>query len=92
MPYCPSDSRDDDDTVKVRYKIHTFAEKLVSEYTGFNFAQIEELPIDVYYMLLRDAFIYKQSQTKEGREYLEECWILEQTEPDRETLRDHFEE
>ena len=43
-------------------------------------------------MLLRDAFIYKQSQTKEGREYLEECWILEQTEPDREALRDHFEE
>jgi len=26
-------------------------------------------------------------QTEEGREYLENCWRLEQTNPDRESLR-----
>jgi len=27
------------------------------------------------------------NQTEEGREYLERCWIMEQTKPDREKIR-----
>jgi hypothetical protein len=48
------------------------------------------LPIDVYMLLMRDAFIFKQSQTPAGREYLENCWRIEQTEPDRKALRRRF--
>lgn len=55
-----------------------------------NFLQIEELPVDAYFLLIRDAFIYKQKQTEAGREYLENCWRLEQTEPDRKALRERF--
>ena len=55
-----------------------------------NFLEIEDLPIDTYFLLMRDAFIYKQSQSEVGRDYLEKCWILEQTEPDRKALRQKF--
>lgn len=62
----------------------------MSEHTGLSFAEIEELRIDIFMLLLRDAFIYKQSQTEAGRDYLEKCWILEQKDPDRTALREKF--
>ena len=62
----------------------------MSDYTGFSFIEIEELPIDTYFFLLRDAFIYKHNQSEEGREYLKNCWRLEQTEPDVKKLREKF--
>lgn len=74
----------------VRYTTVTVGEKLVADYTGLNFLEIEELPIDTYFLLLRDAFIYDRQKTEAGREYLENCWRLEQTEPDRKALRKKF--
>ena len=49
--------------------------------------EIEGLDYIDYLQLKRDAFIYKQSQTEYGREYLENAYRLEQTTPDREGLR-----
>ena len=72
------------------YHITTIGEKLVSDYTGLNFVQIEELPIDVYMLLMRDAFIYKQEKSEEGQKYLANCWRMEQTKPDRKKLRERF--
>ena len=40
--------------------------------------------------LFRDAFVYKMKQTKEGRDFLEDCWTITQTSPDREKLRKRF--
>lgn len=40
-----------------------------------------------YKLLFRDAFINRMRQTEEGREYLENCWLITQTEPDRAKLR-----
>ena len=40
--------------------------------------------------LFRDAFIYQMKQTAAGRAYLEDCRILEQTQPDRKALRENF--
>jgi hypothetical protein len=65
-------------------------EKLVFDYTGFNFAQIDDLNVFEYWAMLRDAVIYKYMQTKEGQEYLDRCWTLEQTKPDRARLREKF--
>lgn len=59
----------------------------MAEYTGMNFREVQNLYIDEFRLLFRDAFIYKLQQNEQGRNYLEECWILEQTEPDRETLK-----
>ena len=39
---------------------------------------------------LRDAIIYNNLQTKEGRDWLNNAWYFEQTKPDRKTLRKTF--
>lgn len=65
-------------------------DKVVSDYSRLNFNEIMDLPLSRYLQLRRDGFIYRLSQTESGREYLENCWILEQTEPDRKQLRERF--
>ena len=61
--------------------------KLVSDYTGLNFNEVIELDCITFKMLVRDAFIHAMSQTEDGRDYLEQCWVLTQTEPDTAALR-----
>lgn len=46
-----------------------------------------ELPYLVYLQWRRDAYIARLEQSEKGREYLENAWRMEQTEPDREGLR-----
>lgn len=65
---------------------------LISEYTGMSFAELMAVDCLTFKMLLRDAFINRMRQTEEGREYLENCWLIKQTEPDRATLRKQFKE
>ena len=65
---------------------------MVSEYTGMSFADLMLMDCITFKMLLRDAFITRMSQTEEGREYLENCWLIKQTEPDRARLRRDFKE
>lgn len=64
--------------------------KLAADYSGFNFGELLEMDCVSFKTLFRDAFIYKMKQTKEGRDYLEDCWTLTQTSPDREKLREKF--
>lgn len=68
--------------------MNTLEEKVISEYTGYNFKDIEELDIFEYWLYLRDAVIYNYMKTDAGREYLENCWRIEQTSPDRKKLRE----
>ena len=63
---------------------------MVSEYTGLNFKEIDDLDCFEYWLYLRDSFIYNKSSYQEGREYLEKCWFLEQDKQDRNTLRRLF--
>ena len=65
-------------------------EHLVAQYTGLNILQVEELDYIDYLMYRRDAFIYRMSQTEEGEKYLNNAWRLEQTKPDRKSLRNKF--
>lgn len=60
------------------------------DYTGLNLFQIEELNIVEFWQYLRDAYVHTLLQTQEGREYLEKCWIMTQTKPDRKALREKF--
>lgn len=64
--------------------------KLVSNYTGFNFKDCLEMDMGTYKLLFRDAYINMLKESEKGREYLEDCWILRQTTPDREKLREWF--
>lgn len=70
-----------------QYETATWWHKLVAEYTGLNILQVEELELVKYLTFQRDAFIYKLNQTETGREYLDNAWRCEQTEPDRAALR-----
>lgn len=64
--------------------------KYIADYTGLSFNNCLELDCYTYKLLLRDAFIYRMKQTEDGREYLENCYMLYQTEPDRNKLKQRF--
>ena len=57
-----------------------------------NFSELMQVDCITFKMLLRDAFINRMRQNEEGREYLENCWLITQTEPDRAKLRKEFKE
>ena len=63
---------------------------MVSQYTGLNILQVEDLDYIDYLRYRRDAFISKLEQTEKGLEYLDNAYRIEQTEPDRKSLRDQF--
>lgn len=62
----------------------------MSEYTGLNFLQVEEMDYIDYLRIRRDAFIYRMNKTEKGREYLDNAWRIEQTQPDRAALREKY--
>lgn len=78
----------DDDGNKGHYEVNTIEEKIICEYTGYSFDRVEDLEVFEYWLLLRDAVIYNYMQSEKGREYLDNCWRMEQTEPDRKALRE----
>lgn len=49
--------------------------------------EVEALDYLTYLTWRRDAFIHKWSQSEKGKEYLNNAWRMEQTEPDRAALR-----
>lgn len=79
--------QDDAETHSYEYTVITFWKQIVSEYTGLNFVQIGELNFLQYLEWRKDAYIRKLEQTETGREYLDNAWRMEQTEPDRKSLR-----
>lgn len=64
--------------------------KMVADYSGLDFKECLELDCYTYKALVRDAFIHKMRQTERGSDYLEDCWLLQQTTPDRGKLRERF--
>lgn len=85
MPYYPY--TDSTAGPKHKYFIDSWYRHLVAEHTGLNFFQVGELDYIQYLAWRRDAFIYRMNQTETGREYLDNAWRMEQTEPDRPELR-----
>lgn len=48
------------------------------------------MDLDVFYFFRREAFIYKTSQTEEGRKYLQDCRRISQTGADRQAIRENL--
>ena len=61
--------------------------RYIKEYTGLNFNEIEELPLVKYLFYKRDAWISKQMESEQGREFLKDIRDLQQTTPDYTSLR-----
>ena len=72
------------------YEITSYWEHMVSQYTGLTILEVEDLDYIEYLRYRRDAFISRLSQTDKGLEYLDNAYRIEQTEPDRKSLRDKF--
>lgn len=73
-----------------KYNSPTWYKHLVSEYTGLNFLQVKQLNYIEYLAYRRDAFISWLNKSEAGQEYLQNAWRMEQTEPDRASLRRKF--
>lgn len=82
IPYYNSGTGDEG-----HYTVNTIEEKIVCKYTGYDFGRLEDMEVFEYWLLLRDAVIYNQMQTEEGNKYLDNCWRMEQTKPDRKAIR-----
>ena len=62
-------------------------ESMVARWANMPITQVDDLPYLDYLRYLRDSFIDKMNQTEDGVKYLDNAWLLEQTEPDREASR-----
>ena len=62
----------------------------MADYCNISIFEVGSIGYYDYLLLLRDAVIHSLSQTKSGRDYLNNAWILTQTEPDRKALRKKF--
>lgn len=51
---------------------------------------VEDIDYIDYLRYRRDAFIYRLSQTEKGLEYLDNAYRIEQTRPDKKSLREQF--
>jgi hypothetical protein len=86
LPSCPRIDTEGD--IKY-YPIH-FRQRLVYEYSGIDFKKQEEINLVEFLAIARDAYVSQLNKTEEGQEYLNRCWIAEQTKPDRAALKAHF--
>lgn len=84
IPYAPTDDK------PLHYNPVTRDKKMVSDYTGLNFNEIESIDIFTYWLYLRDAFIWTCSKTESGQKYLEDAYYYNNTEIDRNALRQLF--
>ena len=80
----------EDSAGRHEYNNTTWGRRLVAEYTGLNFHQVGQLDYGTYLLWLRDAYIAGLNRTEEGRQYLDDCWRMEQTKPDRGKLSARF--
>lgn len=73
-----------------QYSTASWWRHLVSKYTGLTFLQIAELNYLQYLVWRRDAYIDWLNSFEAGRDYLDNAYRMEQTQPDRKRLRETF--
>ncbi|MGL4452172.1 MAG: hypothetical protein ACRCX8_19555 [Sarcina sp.] len=69
------------------FPIFTYEKKQISEYTGLNFLEIDNLAYWQYRLYRRDGWIAKQMESEQGREFLKDLKRLQQTNADEEIHR-----
>lgn len=63
----------------------------MSDYTHLNFVELQNLPYSEYKKYYHDAWISNLQQTDNGREFLETCWRIQQTEADEAAIKKYKE-
>ena len=85
MPHYPNGQAK---AAEYKYTADTRAEKLVIDYLNISIFDVQEMQIDLYLYFMRESYIYTLSQTEKGRKYLEDCYRMTQTKPDRKKIRE----
>lgn len=75
---------------EIHYVPITAEDKVVADYANISIFEVGELNYDDYLLFRRDGYISLYSKSEAGLKYLDECWISEQTQPDRQRLREKF--
>ena len=71
------------------YRLKTGSIRRISEYTGFDFNEILELPYPYFLLLNKESWIASYTKSKEGMEILKNLWRLRQTKADEKSVRMH---
>ena len=82
VPFYPTEGE------RAYYTVQSSDMKWVIDYTGCSYSEVSEFDVFTFWGLLHDAVVWSLGRSKEGREYLENAWYYEQTEPDRAALRE----
>lgn len=65
----------------------TSTEKIIADYTGLKFPEIYNLPYSEYLLYRHDAWVANMMQSDEGKEFMQTCWRLQQTNADVDAIR-----
>lgn len=85
VPYYPFESAN-----KTYFQCRSGFRKIAADYCNCSLNDIYSLDIFEYWEILHDAVVWNRSSTEEGREYLENAYYYQQTEPDRKALKEKF--
>ncbi len=69
-----------------QYDTSTSEIKAISDYSGLTFNEVLNLPLSLYLLYRRDAWIHNNMRSEKGKEFLKALWRLRQTEPDYEVI------
>lgn len=64
------------------YDCASYEIKAISDYTGLSFNEVMDLPISLFLLYKKEAWIHSNLKTEAGRKFLKDLWRLQQTEPD----------
>lgn len=70
------------------YNLKTSILRRISQYTGFNFKEILELPYSYFLLLNKESWIASYQSGEEGLKILKDLWRLQQTESDDKAIKD----
>lgn len=60
--------------------------KAIGDYTGLSFNEVMDLPMSLFLLLRKDAWIYNNMRSEKGKEFMKALWRLRQTEPDYDAI------
>lgn len=63
--------------------------KAISDYSGLTFSEVMDLPFSLYLLYKKDAWVYNNKRSEQGKKFLKDVWRLQQTEPDYDAIHNY---
>lgn len=68
------------------YDCATYEIKAISDYTGLSFNEVIDLPISLFLLYKKEAWISNNLKSEAGRKFLKDLWRLQQVDPDIDAI------